>query len=81
MKPKDKIIDNLPSRSWHERINVLNILLIVFFSLTIFSGKNLIDQNRPADVVSGFQYFIKKFFPPDFSNLIKFWNHLMKLFK
>ena len=81
MKPKDKIIDNLPSRSWHERINVLNILLIVFFSLTIFSGKNLIDQNRPADVVSGFQYFIKKFFPPDFSNFDQILESLNETFQ
>jgi phosphonate transport system permease protein len=26
------------------------------------------DESRPADVVSGFKYFVKKFFPPDFSD-------------
>lgn len=26
------------------------------------------DENRPADVISGFKYFAKKFFPPDFSD-------------
>jgi len=61
-------IGSLPTRSWYERLNFLNILLIIFLFLAIFSGKNLVDQNRPADVVSGVKYFIKKFFPPDFSN-------------
>lgn len=61
-------IASIPSRSWYERLNFLNILLIIFLFLAIFSGKNLVDQNRPADVVSGVKYFIKKFFPPDFSN-------------
>lgn len=61
-------IGSLPTRSWYERLNFLNILLIIFLFLAIFSGKNLVDQNRSADVVSGVKYFIKKFFPPDFSN-------------
>ena len=61
-------IGSLPTRSWYERLDFLNILLIIFLFLAIFSGKNLVDQNRPADVVSGVKYFIKKFFPPDFSN-------------
>jgi phosphonate transport system permease protein len=61
-------IGSLPTRSWYERLNFLNILLIIFLFLAIFSGKNLVDQNRSADVISGVKYFIKKFFPPDFSN-------------
>ena len=61
-------IGSLPTRSWYERLNFLNILLISFHFLAIFSGKNLVDQNRSADVISGVKYFIKKFFPPDFSN-------------
>ena len=63
-----KEIDKLPPRAWHERLNLLNVLLIIFLFLTIFSGKNLLDENRPADIISGFKYFVKKFFPPDFSD-------------
>ena len=61
-------IGSLPTRSWYKRLNFLNILLIIFLFLAISSGKNLVDQNRSADVISGVKYFIKKFFPPDFSN-------------
>ena len=61
-------IEKLPSRAWYEQLNLLNVLLLIFLFLTIFSGKNLMDENRPADVISGFKYFIKKFFPPDFSD-------------
>ena len=64
----DGEIKKLPQRAWFERLNLLNIIVIVFLFLTIFSGKNLMDNNRPADVVVGFKYFIKKFFPPDFSD-------------
>ena len=61
-------IEKLPPRAWHEKLNLLNVLLLIFLFLTLFSGKNLMDENRPADVVSGFKYFVKKFFPPDFSD-------------
>lgn len=58
----------LPVRNWYERLNFLNILIIIFLFLTIFSGKNLMQDNRPADVMAGIDYFLKKFFPPDFSD-------------
>ncbi|MDG0965202.1 MAG: phosphonate ABC transporter, permease protein PhnE [Opitutales bacterium] len=71
MKPegkKTKMPTGLPSRNWYERLNLLNILVILFLFLTIFSGKNLLQDNRPADVMAGVRYFFKKFFPPDFSD-------------
>ena len=71
MNPEDKEKSpplELPGRNWYDRLNLLNILLILFFFLTIFSGKNLIQDNRPADVMAGIRYFLKKFFPPDFSD-------------
>ena len=58
----------LPMRKWYERLNFLNILIIIFLFLTLYSGQNLIQENRSADVIAGIDYFIKKFFPPDFSN-------------
>ena len=64
----DGEIKKLPQRAWFERLNLLNIIVIVFLFLTIFSGKNLMDNNRPADVVAGVKYFIKKIFPPDISD-------------
>ena len=71
MKPEEKesrIPSGLPGRNWYDRLNLLNILVILFLFLTIFSGKNLLQDNRPADVMAGVRYFLKKFFPPDFSD-------------
>ncbi len=58
----------LPTRKWYERLNFLNVLIIIFLFLTLYSGKNLVQENRSADVMAGIDYFLKKFFPPDFSN-------------
>ena len=58
----------LPDRNWYDRLNFLNVLLVLFVFLTIFSGKNLLQENRPADIIAGLDYFFKKFFPPDFSD-------------
>ena len=55
-------------RKWYDRLNFLNVLLVLFVFLTIFSGKNLLQENRPADIMAGLDYFFKKFFPPDFSD-------------
>lgn len=71
MKPEEKetrIPSGLPGRNWYNRLNLLNILVILFLFLTIFSGKNLLQDNRPADVMAGVRYFFKKFFPPDSSD-------------
>ena len=56
------------NRKWYDRLNFLNVLLVLFVFLTIFSGKNLLQENRPADIMAGLDYFFKKFFPPDFSD-------------
>ena len=53
----------MPTRKWHEKLNFLNVLLIIFLFLTLISGKKIIEGNRPADVMSGLNYFLKKFFP------------------
>ena len=66
--PKTEHEPKLPERKWYEQLNLLNILVILFLFLAIFSGKNLIQDNRPADVMSGIRYLLKKFFPPDFSD-------------
>ncbi len=65
----DNMQQLLPRRNWYEKLNFLNILLIIFLFLAVFSGKKIIDNNRSADVVAGLEYFIKKFFPPDFSDI------------
>ena len=56
------------NRKWYDRLNFLNVLLVLFVFLTIFSGKNLLQENRPAEIMAGLDYFFKKFFPPDFSD-------------
>ncbi|MBT7852772.1 MAG: phosphonate ABC transporter, permease protein PhnE [Opitutae bacterium] len=58
----------LPVRRWHERLNFLNVTVILFLFLTIFAGKSMLTNNRPADVAAGIRYFFNKFFPPDFSD-------------
>jgi phosphonate transport system permease protein len=58
----------LPERPWHERLNLLNVTVILFLFLTLVSGKSLLANNRQADVLAGIRYFFKKFFPPDFSD-------------
>jgi len=58
----------LPERSWHERLNLLNVTVLLFLFLAIASGKSLLSGNRQADVAAGIRYFLKKFFPPDFSD-------------
>jgi phosphonate transport system permease protein len=58
----------MTDRKWYDRLNFLNVLLVLFVFLTIFSGKNLLQENRPADIMAGLDYFFKKFFPPDFSD-------------
>ena len=69
---KSTSLPKLPVRKWHEKLNFLNILIIIFLFLTIFSGKNLIQENRSADVMAGIDYFLKKFFPPDFSDFTSY---------
>jgi phosphonate transport system permease protein len=64
ISPAPDILD----RKWYDRLNFLNVLLVLFVFLTIFSGKNLLQENRPADIMAGLDYFFKKFFPPDFSD-------------
>ncbi|MFL2928373.1 MAG: phosphonate ABC transporter, permease protein PhnE [Opitutales bacterium] len=69
--PENKKISPAPDmldRKWYDRLNFLNVLLVLFVFLTIFSGKNLLQENRPADIMAGLDYFFKKFFPPDFSD-------------
>ena len=69
--PENKKISPAPDmldRKWYDRLNFLNVLLVLFVFLTIFSGKNLLQEKRPADIMAGLDYFFKKFFPPDFSD-------------
>ena len=71
----------MPTRKWHEKLNFLNVLLIIFLFLTLISGKKIIEGNRPADVMSGLNYFLKKFFPPDFSEFSIILNSLAETFQ
>ena len=81
-KLKDSVISNeLPIKKWHEKLNFLNILIIIFLFLTLFSGKNLLQENRSADVMAGIDYFIKKFFPPDFSDFSLILESLSETFQ
>lgn len=61
-------VHQLPERNWYERLNLLNVTVILFLFLTILSGRNLFSNSRQADLAAGIRYFFKKFFPPDFSD-------------
>ena len=58
----------MPKTHWHERLNLLNVTVIIFLFLAILSGKSLLANNRQADIGAGIRYFVKKFFPPDFTD-------------
>tara|TARA_Y100000588_G_scaffold258322_1_gene272937 strand:+ start:214 stop:1056 length:843 start_codon:yes stop_codon:yes gene_type:complete len=70
-KPKPH---KLEPQHWHEKLNLLNVTIILFLVLVIFSGKSLFSDNRQADLASGIRYFLRKFFPPDFSD----WEIIME---
>ena len=58
----------MPKTHWHERLNLLNVTVIIFLFLALLSGKSLLANNRQADIGAGIRYFVKKFFPPDFTD-------------
>ena len=53
----------MPKTHWHERLNLLNVTVIIFLFLALLSGKSLLSNNRQADIGAGVRYFVKKIFP------------------
>ncbi len=56
-----------PDVKWHERLNVLNVSLILFLVAVVFSSPVLQGSGRDLDYLGNFLRFAGNFFPPDFS--------------
>jgi phosphonate transport system permease protein len=57
----------MPELRWYERLNALNITLLVFLLLVVFSLPALRGSDREMDYLSNLARFAGYFFPPDFS--------------
>ncbi|MFO8027114.1 MAG: phosphonate ABC transporter, permease protein PhnE [Opitutales bacterium] len=57
----------LPQRPWFERLNLLNVTLLLFLLAVIFSGAQIEGSERNLDVWQNLLNFLKDFFPPDLS--------------
>ncbi len=56
-----------PDVKWHERLNVLNVSLVIFLVAVVFSSPALQGSGRDLDYLGNFLRFAGNFFPPDFS--------------
>lgn len=59
----------LPERPLYERLNVLNITLLIFLLAVIFSGTQIQGNERDLNVWANLTRFLSEFFPPDLSVL------------
>lgn len=57
----------LPEMRWYERLDALNITLLVFLLLVVFSAPALRGSGRDLNYLENFLRFAGNFFPPDFS--------------
>jgi phosphonate transport system permease protein len=57
----------IPELKWHERLNVLNMALLVFLLAVVFSLPAMRGSEREMDYLGNFVRFAGYFFPPDFS--------------
>jgi phosphonate transport system permease protein len=56
-----------PALKWYQRLNVLNITLLVFLVAVVCSSPVLKGSGRDLDYLRNFLTFAGAFFPPDFS--------------
>jgi phosphonate transport system permease protein len=56
-----------PELKWHERLNVLNVTLLLFLLAVIFSVPVMKGSGRDLDYLGNFMRFAGRFFPPDTS--------------
>ncbi len=59
----------LPERPWYERLNLLNMTLLVFLLAVIFSGSQISGSDRDLNIFRNLGNFLQDFFPPDLSVL------------
>lgn len=56
-----------PELKWHERLNVLNVTLLLFLLAVLASSPVLKGSGRELDYFGNFARFAERFFPPDWS--------------
>lgn len=63
----------IPSPPWFERLNVLNMSLVIFILAAIFSLLALRGVDREMDYLGNFWGMLKRFFPPNLAVLPEVW--------
>lgn len=61
------VAGQLPILPWYERLNVLNITLLIFLLAVVFSLPALRGSGRSLDYWGNVRRFLANFFPPDLS--------------
>jgi phosphonate transport system permease protein len=67
MSPAPPPIRPLPEMRWYERLNVLNITLLIFLMAVLFSTPVMQGSGRELNYLKNFLNFSGNYFPPDFS--------------
>jgi phosphonate transport system permease protein len=62
-------LPTLPERPWYERLNALNMTLLIFLLAVVFSGFFVSGSGRSLNVAENLSRFAQDFFPPDWSVL------------
>ena len=60
---------SLPRLPWSRRLNLLNVVFLIFILAVIFSGIGLQGPGRSLDYGGNLIGFLKRFYPPDFTVL------------
>lgn len=57
----------LPEMKWYERLNVLNVAMLIFLVLVLFASPVMQGSGRELSYWANTTEFLRSFFPPDFS--------------
>ncbi len=60
-------IPPLEELKWHQRLNVLNVTMLIFLIAVIAAGTTLRGPDRQLDYFTNAVNFLQRMFPPDFS--------------
>lgn len=66
-RPPEPDIEAAVSLPWHQRLNVVNVSLLVFLLMVLSSIGVLRGSGRDLDYFANVRRFLGNFFPPDFS--------------
>ncbi len=56
-----------PELPWFQRLNVLDVVLVIFLLAVVFSAGTLAGSGRPVNYWEGLTRVVGRFFPPDWS--------------